>query len=78
MKVSVKLPDAAKNSQLLNDIKELASTIEDERRDTENEIVTIVLNCEPGMYKQICDLIELQTNGKGSVAILLLNDLVDE
>ena len=78
MKISIKIPNATGNSHLILDIKELASAVEDEQPDAENNSVTIILTCEPGIYKNICEIIELQTNGKGTVSTLLLKDLVDE
>ena len=75
MKIMVALPEDCEYAQIYDSIQELVNIAE------ENKVAsgaTIIGHCEPGAYREICDLVSLQTCGKGNVVTLLLKDVIEE
>lgn len=78
MKIAVTVPSNEMSESILNEVKEMATMVEDEQQQQVNSLTTLTLTCEPGIYKQICEFVERMTEGRGTVVTLLLKDLADE
>lgn len=77
MKIAVTVPSNEMSESILNEVKEMATMVEDELQQVDS-LTTLTLTCEPGIYKQICEFVERMTEGRGTVVTLLLKDLADE
>jgi len=71
MKLRISVP-AKDGKRLREPIRKLALTVEDDRYDGDLEMLILV---DPGVYREITDLVSAETRGKGQVDMMSLKEV---